>query len=743
MAEEDTAIFETPKDAGKGPEAGYRLWTAALDLSSKEEADWRKSSAAAIRRYRDERDGQTGSRFNILYSSVQTQEPALYNSTPAPDVRRRYGDEDPVGKVVAQVYERALSHCLDEYDFDFVMESVIHDSLLPGRGVALVIYDTMANADAVDYESVRTEHIQYDDFRHGPGKTWADVGWIAVRYRITRDEAIALNPDAGATVPLDHTENGAAKDGEMTPSVFKRLTVWKIWDKTDRKIKFLAPSYKTGLFAVEDDILNLKDFFPTPRPIYDVMATDSLVPLVPFDQYKDQAAELDSMTQRISKLIRVLKWRGVKPSEIDELDRLKDAEDGDLVPSDTITTALAAAQTGSLDNLIWIMPIDKLIAVIRELVVQREAVKQVVFEISGMADVMRGETNPNETLGAQQLKAQWGSMRMQRRQREVQRFARDLLRIKAEIIGEHFGIETLSAMTGIQLPTPEQKMQMAQQGQPINEPSWLEVKQVMQSDALRSYRVDIETDSTIMADLSRAQANMTTFVEGTAAFFAAVGPGVESGVFPLDVAVDIYSGMARNFKLGRQAEDALERLGQQAEKNQGEDPQLAQMQAALQDAEQRVQAAEQIAQSTQADAQQKMAELEVKKEDTARRAEIAHLERLRKQADDQASNEIDNRKMTLEEQKYLDERAVADAQIQSSEADIARSDEMAASVQQATLVAEATAQAAQNSSESLILAAQALASAAQQMAENAEKPRVAKIVRGPDGEKTAVSEIVH
>lgn len=709
---EEQATFETRKDAGPGGQGAWRLWTAALDVAEKDEKDYREKARSAIDRYRAEKDGKK-SVFNILYSSIQTQEPAVYNSTPIPDVRRRHGDDDPVGKVAAQVFERCLSYNMDEGNLDYGMEGVSHDALLPGRGVAHVVYEPILADGEVVSELVKLEHVQWDDFRRGPGKRWNDVPWIAVRYRITRDEAIALSPEHGRTVNLDHVDSDLAKekDAKEVPDVFKRLTVWKIWDKSRREIVFLAPSFKEGLFATEPDTLNLKEFFPFPRPMYDVSSTTSLIPIVPFEMYRNQAEELDDLTRRIRALVKVLKWRGIRPSQIEELDRLAEADDGELIPSKSASTVMATAQAGGLDKMIWLMPIDRLITVIRELAVQREQVKQVVFEISGLADIMRGETNPNETLGAQQIKAQWGSMRMQRRQREVQRFSRDALRIMAEIIGEKFSVDSLAMCSGMKLPSAEEKAmaeqvkqtqpQLAAQAPPemveyLSQPSWAEVKAVMSSDSMRSYRVDIETDSTVQADQTRAQQNMSLFVEGTASFFAAVGPGVESGVFPMDVAVDIYTGMTRSFKLGKQVEDALERLAEQSRQGPQDDgqqqaqqmeAQLAQMQQALQEAQQQGQQLEQRAQAAEAAVQQakvvaanKEAEIAQRDQDSQRRAEIARLETLRKERADREKTATENRRIDTDMVQHDDnivlEAAKIDQQAEQAEEQVEEREEM-------------------------------------------------------------------
>jgi hypothetical protein len=119
-----------------------------------------------------------------------------------------------------------------------------------------------------------------------------------------------------------------------------------------------------------------------------------------------------------------------------------------------------------------------------------------------------GASDPNETLGAQQLKAQFGSTRMKRRQRAVQKWIRDLYKLKAEIIAEHFEPQVLQEMTGEQM-TPE-------------------VMQLLRSDKLRSYRIDIETDSTIFEDAEAEKKARTEMVAGISKFMEKWGPIVQA-----------------------------------------------------------------------------------------------------------------------------------------------------------------------------------------------------------------------
>jgi hypothetical protein len=458
--------FETRADAGEGDAGLVKLWLSAIHQASKEEENWRKEAETVVKRYRQEElaAGETQNRFNILFASVETTVPALYNSVPVPDVRRRFGDKDETAKVGAQIIERAVSYMVDGYDFDDVMETAVRDNELVGRAVTRVRYVPYTATDKeigeqVVWEEAVCEHVPWANFRRGPGKTWAEIPWIAFELFLTRKQLLALSPELGGKVNLDVqiSVDDKTEAGGPPPEIFKRARAWEIWDKERREVLFIAPSFKEQPLKVEPDPLGLMGFYPIPRPLYAIKTSDSLVPIPLYRMFKHQAEELDRVTQRIMALVSVLKWRGIRDGSISEFENLKDAEDGELVPMQD--AAALYAQAGGLEKAVWMLPIDKLITVVRELSLHREEIKQVIFEITGIADIMRGQTDPRETKGAQQIKTQWGSLRIQRRQAEVARYARDLFRMKAEIISNKFSEQTLQLMTGIQLPSQQEKQQ--------------------------------------------------------------------------------------------------------------------------------------------------------------------------------------------------------------------------------------------------------------------------------------------
>jgi hypothetical protein len=752
MSDSASEAYEDREDAGEDEAGLARLWLDSITLARKNEEAWRKAAGEARDRYRGDKENQQGKKFNILYANTQITLPAIYNSTPIPDVRRRFGDVDAIGKVAAQVLERSLSYSFDAYDFGGNMRSAVFDSVLAGRGVLRVRYEpsfeeteeeqqekaeeyaeeaAQPAAPRIVFQKVCLEHVNWQDFIIGPGRKWEEVPWIGFEHRLTRDELEDRFGDLGATMPLDIiTDDARARNSDPrdVPDVFKRGTVYEIWDKEDREVLFVAPSLPSKILKRVDDPLGLQDFWPTPRPIYDVVDSGSLVPVVPYSLYKDQAEELDHVTRRIDKLVEQCRYRGLRAADIAEFESLARAKDGEFI---AVENAMQFADRG-LDKAIWHAPLETLVSVIVQLMQHREALKATIYEITGLSDIVRGASVASETATAQQIKAQFGSIRIQDRQAEVQRMARDAVRLMAELIGEKFEPETLGLMTGVDLPQAQQKL-MAQQaamkaqqaGQPVppeieqvlTVPSWDEVLQVLRSDAMRGYRVDIETDSTVQADVARLKTNAAEFVQGFGGFIQAVGPAVQAGAMPMDVVADLLTAFARNFKLGRQAEDALERMGKISAQ-----PAPQQDQGAAAEAQAKEQADTQKlameAQNADRDFALKQRELDLKER------EAAFNEALQVQQ--------------LKDAEMARAEARRDALLPDREALMGENE---ANMRELAAALAALGQSLQAIQEQHARTAQVQAQALQQLAASMSAPK--RVVRGPDGRAMGVETVLN
>lgn len=621
--ESGSASLERAQDIERDERGVVKRWVLELKLADKREDQWRKKAEKTWDRYRQKNAKKNS--FNILWANTETLRPAIYNSLPKPDVRRRYKDEDPVGKAVAEVLCRSLEYGLDAADFDGNIKASVLDMLLPGRGVARVRYvpdiqqvggavkhDEAAelhepggealegDSEELAWEQAPIEHVQWDDFRIGPGKEWAEIPWIAFRHCMTRVELEEKFPDCGSEVPLDDSDDEEIKGAdESVQDVFKTAVVWEVWHKLEKRVLFIAPGYKEAPLLTLGDPLQLVDFYPVPCPLYAVEDSAGMVPVPLFELYKEQADELDAVTSRINRLVRGLKLRGIYDSTLSELAELMRGEDNDLIPC---SNASAMMERGGLEKAIWFMPIEQAAKVLKELYIQREQIKAVIYEITGISDILRGATNANETATAQEIKSQWGSSRLKRMQSDVARFVRDLMRLQAEIIGAKFQLPTLQTMTGMQLPTMEQKVMLVQQGQQVKAPSWEEVLQVLRDDKQRTFKVDVETDSTVAASLENDMQSIERLLAGLTTFLTGVGPAVQAGAMPIEAVKEIILAVTRRAKMGSAVEDALDKI-QQPEPQQTNDP-SAQIEAQKMQREQAMHAEKMRMEQTKLSAQQ-------------------------------------------------------------------------------------------------------------------------------------------
>jgi len=605
-------------------------WLKRIQSSGNIEEQWRKSADKIIDIYRDDsKDGtvtnESKTDFNILWSNVQTLTPAIYSNTPNPDVRRRFKDEDPTGREAADILNRGLSFSIDQYDFDEMMEAVVQDYLLPGRGIAKVEYvpvfeDTEERTDvAPDFvgedgqegfpdgtefdengafkmvkgeklvnEEVRCKYQFWKDVRiDNNARRWSDVDWIAFGDWLTEEDLKEQFGEVGlkAAFELNSSENSTERQNSD-----KQARVWQIWDKESRKVLTVMEGHKKFL-EKEDDPLHLEQFFPIPKPLYALKTNNTLVPRPEYAIYQKQAEELNQITRRITALTDALRRRGVYDASMEELQQLSNAGDDVFIPVTDYATKIM--EKGGLAGLMAESPIDKIAQVLVGLYNQRAEIKQIIFEITGISDIQRGSSKASETLGAQQIKAQFGSLRIQPRQKAVQRFARDLLRLKAEIIGEMFSKDTLEAIVG---HTVSQ-----------------EAMDLLKSDKNRGFRIDIETDSTISADVSAEQQNRIRFLTSVTGFIEQMAPIVQSGAIPPDVAKNLLMFGVRSFKIPPALEESIMSIG-------GDNPKDAQLQQKLQQAQQQLKQAQDQALQITTDAEKivndsKIAKAELKTEE--------------------------------------------------------------------------------------------------------------------------------
>lgn len=670
-----------PTAAGKTTRESGRKWLNRIEEAAKLEKAWMDDADIAVTAY----TGETGRadtpqagkgiayEFNMAYANVETIVPAIINSPPAPDIRRRFGDDDPVAKDVAEIIERAIRVQVDDSKLQVEMEAMAQDAFLAGRGVIRLrfmsdseggettddelrekIDDKPAGQavaktededapekeepiETVTGERIAFEAVSWRDYRHGPAKRWDQRPWEAFRHTLSKEDC-----DSFADVALVSSQY--TEGDEIDGNDDKDREVWEVWDKKTRTVLFIRAGDGMVIKKVPDP-LGLTNFFCIATPVQAIELTGRLMPVNPFSIYRKLADELDRTTKRIGFITKQLKLKGWYAVSATDLQAMLDADDNEFVP---IADAELWARSGGLQNAVLFWPVERLAAVLMQLYQVRDQTKQAIYEITGISDIVRGASIANETATAQNIKSQWGSLRIQKMQRMMERAARDLFVMMAEIIPAKFSPQTLQDMTQVQiLPTEEeqqpvpppqppappppdappeaqQQAQQAaqeamQQAQGAEQARQQKLQHLMQVQALMNeklgsfYRVDVETDSTVKADLTRQKAEATGFMQAASGYFSAVAPLVQQGAMPMDVAVEIFSSFSRMFNLGKSVEDALDELLNQArEKAQQPPPPNPEQQAAEAEQQHKQQEFELRQQEVQGKAQAQQVEGQIK-----------------------------------------------------------------------------------------------------------------------------------
>ncbi|RUX38420.1 hypothetical protein EOA33_34485, partial [Mesorhizobium sp. M4A.F.Ca.ET.050.02.1.1] len=578
-------------------------------------------------------------------------------SPPAPDIRRRFADEDPAAKDVAELIERAIRKQVDDSKLQVELEGEAQDGFLAGRGIIRLRFksdivkdettneelakvsdeqnggkvdagdETGSKPDPVsgdDYgapdhqqagapaerlanECIEFEAVSWRDYRHGPAKRWKDRPWDAFRFVVQREDEGSVFDAGLISIQTDDQEKKARGEGDSD------LCGWEIWDKSTRKVIFIDDN---GVVLKKvDDPLGLSDFFPIPAPVQPIELTGRLMPVNPFSIYSRLADELDLTTKRIGVITRHMKVKGWYSGDAGDIANMLAADDTEFVP---IGNADIWAANGGLSGAVAFWPVEKFILVLRELYSAREQTKQAIYEITGISDIVRGASQASETATAQNIKTQWGSLRIQKMQRMMERCARDIFVMMAEIIPAKFSHETLQQMTGVQIiPTqqdltpvqpppapppgaqvpPEQQQQLQQATQAAQQAEQQRqaklaklqsIQQLLTQPLAMMYRIDVESDSTVKADLTRQKAETAEFMQAAGAYWAAVGPLIQQGEMSKEVAVEIFAANSRLFNLGKSVEDVLEKMVTDAKGQAGQPPQpSAEQQKAQADAKAR------------------------------------------------------------------------------------------------------------------------------------------------------------
>jgi len=500
---------------------GIQHWLNLIAAYDKEFTSWEKRVSEIQERYTDKKaKTRKTARFNILWSNVQTLKPAIFARLPKPDVSRRFRDNDPVGRVAALLLERALSFEIEHYpDYKSAMECSVLDRLLGARGVSWVRYepefgqpeeiteDQKTPTEVIKNEKTPVDYVHWRDFGHAVCRTWEEVPTLWRKVYMDRQALIArFGEDLGTKIPLDTRPEELKKSSYGSDAPYNaQACIYEIWHKPTQEALWISKSMPQILDR-KPDPLGLEGFWPCAKPLYGTLTNDSLIPTPDFCLYQDQAEELDILADRIEGLTKALQVKGVHDAAIPELQRLfTEGTNLDLIP---VKNWAAFAEKQGLDGSIQLVDLKPIFEALTAAYEATEAAKNIIYEISGLPDIIRGVNDPASTATAEKSKGQFGSLRLRDKQKEVAEFAAELLRIKAQIICSKYQPETIIRIGGADQLTDADK------------PYVMPAIQLLKSPSLSAFRIDVEADSLVQLDEDMEKANRMEFLGAVGDFFA-------------------------------------------------------------------------------------------------------------------------------------------------------------------------------------------------------------------------------
>jgi len=609
-------------------------WLNLIEESEKAFEEWNDHADKIERMYANIAflaDRYRDKEFAMFWSNMEVIKPSIYAKPPQPVVVTKFKDRRPVPNAAAEVLERCNQVAFDLARIDETMKLVRDDVAMLGRGVPWCRYESKGEG-YYDSERVCIDYKHRRDFLHSVSRCWYEVTWVAAASYLTRAEARDRfkdysgdeYQDADYTVDKEARDLGGADNRE-------RAKFWEVWDRKNRRVVWVAKGCELILDEAEPH-LDLSNFFPCPQPAYGTLQRNSLVPVPDVLQYRDQLQELNLLTAKIHAMSDALEAKGFYPAGGAELSEAIQAAIAIKTPGRLlIPIANWAAFGGSKEVIVW-MPMAEIAGTIQTLIATRKEIIQDIYQIMGLSDIMRGATDARETLGAQQLKSQFGSTRVRDKQTELVRLCRDLVGIVSEIITEKFDDVTIIEMSQTQLPTqemqrkqvmqlqqqlsqqqqglqrmqqmasqasqpppgappgppqdgpaPQAMQQLMQQGQEMiatgqrtiekimGKPTFEQVMTFLRDNRARAFVLDIETDSTVMIDEQTEKQRRAEFIGALAQLLPQLAQMIAAEPQTAEFCGEILKFGTAPFRAGRALDGAINDLVEQM-KMKGEQP---------------------------------------------------------------------------------------------------------------------------------------------------------------------------
>lgn len=574
------------EDDNNDPRAEWMRWKAQLDIcrNNSRYKKFLEEGEKIVRTYASLNDHDSkmlgylpNTWYNTLWMNVQTLKPTYYARTPKPVIERRIKDSDEVKRLAAEIAERCSIFDLDleEDNFNQVIDSCVEDLLLPGLGIAWIRYqaeyseqqdengapifdDFGQPLEEVVLEKTITEYIPYDKFYWSPAGKWSDVNWVAKSSLKSRKEIISMFGKEVANqisyTDYDSIEAKKYQDANQSVEGLKKAEIIEIWDKEKREVLWFSPTFQNRILKKQQDPLQLQEFFPCPEPLLATTTNSTLIPTAYYATYRQLDQEKNLAIKRIVALEEMVRVVGFAPAEwAADFQNLSKVTDGTFMPIKNWQAY--AGDKGGLSNMLDWFPIQPVIAAIQQLMEYIRFIDSMQWEITGLPDIVRGYSNPNDTATAQQFKGRFATLRLEKKQMDVQRFCRDLLNIKYQIIFNIFTDKSISEMAAFSSFTEEEQAQL-----PL-------ALGVLRQGQTRLFKLKVETDSTIALDEEAEKNARMEYLQAFGQMISNTLQVIQTQPELLPVMIESLDFGVGAFRSARMLQASVHKAGEEIQKN--------------------------------------------------------------------------------------------------------------------------------------------------------------------------------
>ena len=588
---DNTTLMSSAKDFDTDAAGWAKRWKNEYDAALKAISKWQETGDEIVRVFKAETKGAgvrpetrtAATRIPLYTGNVQTQRAMLYGEEPQAAVDNRFHDaNDEQARVAGEMLERLLNDDLThpKDTFQPVLGYALDDFQLPGAGVMRWRYEATFGASGDEAEAevetqqqesdeaggepdegdagepaqvkenehVTADYVHWRDFLWAPSRTWLDCRWVAFRAYLTMDDAKKnFGEDVAKKLPFSKgaskADGKARQEDMLKEDPWKRVEVWEIWSREHRRVFWWVDTYPEVLKVI-DDPYQLDGFFPMPEPLMANLTTSGFLPRPDYALAQDLYQEFDEVSYRARRIAEAIKVRGVFDAKNKVLGRiLEEAFDQDMIPHENWGQF---SKDGGIDGAIQFLPIDMLATVLEQLLAYRMQLKQLLDEVTGNGDVMRGaaaSVGEEQTATETRSQVRFGSVRLKAKQKRFERFASEALAVKAEIIVKHYSPETIVECSNIQ-----------------NTPDAQQVPQALQllKDKFWFYRIAVKPNSVSLRDMDAVKTERVQLLEALSQFLTGFGPVMQQAPPLAPMCMQLLKATLAGFEASKELEGIIE-----------------------------------------------------------------------------------------------------------------------------------------------------------------------------------------